>query len=118
MTQLAALKDDLQALYERAFAARQHAIAYHALAALLHAAEGLRDAILIAEIEQHARRHLDWLDANDPRHIHASVSAAKRGHPGIFAQLAATAAAASARVRAEEVQRRQEEKRRPRAPSA
>lgn len=118
MDALPGLRQDLRSLYERAFAARQHEVAYHVLAALLHAGEKLADVELLAEVDALAQRHLAWLDANEPRHTHSSTSADSRGSPSIFAQLSATAAAARARVKAEALQRRQEQRRRPRAPSS
>jgi hypothetical protein len=110
------LRDELRRLYGPAFAARQHEIAYHILAALLHAGETLRSVEVLDEIEGLARRHLTRIDLEEPKHLHSSRSADSRGNPSIFAHLAVTAAAARARVKAELLLEKQEQKRRPKAP--
>lgn len=52
------LRDSLWDLYRRVTDARQHEIAYHSLAALVHAGERLKDAGLLDDIEAAARARI------------------------------------------------------------
>ena len=107
------------ALFESARNADEHEIAYHALAAALHAAEGLDDADACAEVERLANECRNRIDSDEPRHKLSSSTAHQRGHESIFRQLALTAVSARLRIEANLV--RQKTKgalRRPLGPSS
>jgi hypothetical protein len=88
-------------LHEQTREIGEHYVSYHALAAVLHAGESLRDLDTIEDVETRAREHGNWINRNDPKHPLSQESAAHRGHHSIFEQLAHTAAAARARIKAE-----------------
>jgi hypothetical protein len=109
---LTALRASAFDLFNAARAARQHEVAYHALAAALHAAESLADRETCRLVEQCADECLQWIDTHAPRHRLSSQSAQSRGHESVFRQLGVTAQ--SARLRLEsELQKKQG---RPQAP--
>jgi hypothetical protein len=56
-SRLAELRDSLLALYDCARVLGSHAVAYHALAGALSAAEQLNDENTLELVESHARRH-------------------------------------------------------------
>ena len=95
------LRDRLLELHAQARALGYHEVAYHALAAAMHAGESSRDLASIDLVEQRSREHGQWLDSHDPQHPLSSPSAAQRGHHSLFQQLAATCAAVRARIKAE-----------------
>ena len=99
-------------LFTAAREAGQYEVAYHALCALLHAAEAMEDEATCRLVEQRATECRDWLDRHAPAHKHSTQSAHSRGHEGIFRQLTVTAEAARLRI---ELQKRQG---RPKAPLA
>ena len=103
MGSLELVRDRLLALYEEARTMGEHQVAYHVLAGVLHAGESLQDLATIDEVERRARDHGAWLNTNAPRHPLSASSAAQRGHQSIFEQLANTAVAARARIRAEKL---------------
>ena len=98
--------EELLRLHAEARALGQHQVAYHALAAVLHAAEGLREQALLDRVETTAREYGASIDQDDPRHPLSSQSASTRGHTSIFQQLAATAAAVRVRLKAEALTRK------------
>jgi hypothetical protein len=100
------LSERLMALYNEARALGQHHVAYHVLAAQHHAGEALRDLPALELVENRAREHSDWLALHEPGHLLSPQSAATRGHPGVFEQLAATAAATRTRLKAENLTRK------------
>ena len=100
------LSERLMALYKEARALGQHHVAYHVLAAQHHTVEALRDLPALERVENRAREHSDWLALQDPGHLLSPQSAATRGHPGVFEQLATTAAATRARLKAENLARK------------
>jgi hypothetical protein len=102
-------------LFEAACELREYQVAYHALAAVLHAAERLEDAATCERIERHANECREWIDANEPRHKLSSQSAQNRGHESVFRQLAVTAVAARLRIESDIMKRKL--KGRPKAPS-
>ena len=82
-------------LYERLLAASREAqaaghygAAYHALAAALHLAQDAGDEQRLADVEALATDSLAFIDRCAPEYEHSTRSAAERGHPGIFMQLA------------------------------
>lgn len=103
---VATLRDRMLSMYDEARALGQHRVAYHALAAVLHACEALRDFQTIELVGRQALDHADWLNRNAPTHPLSAQSAGTRGHSSIFEQLAATAAAARTRLKAENLTRR------------
>jgi hypothetical protein len=104
------------ALFEAAREAGQYEVAYHALAALLHAAEALADVDTCGLVERSANACREVVDAHGMRHRLSTESAAARGHESIFRQLALTAASARLRMEADAVH--QKAKGRPKAPFA
>jgi hypothetical protein len=76
-----------------AHARGQHAVAYHALAAAMHAADDQSNGDQLGEIEREANRQLGWIDeyAHDDRL--STRSASTRNHPGMYVLLARTASA-------------------------
>ena len=96
------------ALFEAARNADQHEVAYHALAAALHAAEALDDAASCAEVERLANESRLRIDDEEPGHKLSTSTAHQRGHESIYKQLALTAV--SARLRIEATAQRQKTK--------
>lgn len=107
----AGLREVALDLYRAARAAGQHEVAYHALCAVLHAAEALGDDATCELVEREAKACRDAIDAQQPRHKLSSQSARLRGHESIFQQLAVMGE--SARLRLEADRKR---KGRPQAP--
>ena len=97
-------------LFTAAREAGQYEVAYHALCALLHAAEAMEDEATCQLVEHRANECRDWIDLHAPEHKHSTQSAQSRGHEGIFRQLTITAESARVRI---EFQKRQG---RPKAP--
>lgn len=91
----------LLASHQAALDLREHEVAFHALSAAGHAAEGLRDLEALREVERLATSELAWIDAHDAGHRHSTRSAKRRGHRSIFDQLAVTAAGMCARLEAD-----------------
>jgi hypothetical protein len=106
LQQLAQVRDDLLRLYAEAREIGEHQVAYHALAAVLHAAESLRQSDVLEQIAALAREHGRLIDQNEPRHPLSARSASIRGHHSIFEQLAAMCAAVRARLKAEDLTRK------------
>jgi hypothetical protein len=80
---------------------QEYEIAYHALCAALHAAEGLGDEEALRRVASRAGECRDWIDLHAPRHKLSTPSAQSRGHESIFRQLAVMADAARLRLVAE-----------------
>ena len=97
-------------LFTAAREGQHHQVAYHALCALLHAAEEMDDEATCQLVEQRANEYRDWIDAHAPDHKLSTRSAQSRGHESIFRSLGVTAESARLRI---EVQKRQG---RPKAP--
>jgi len=104
--ELESLRERLVAMYDEARALGQHQVAYHALAAVLHAGESLHDIDTIDLVEKRAKEHAAWLNVNDPRHPMSAESASTRGNQSMFEQLAITAVAVRARIKAERLTRK------------
>jgi hypothetical protein len=68
--------------------------------------ESLRDIPTIDLVEERANDHAGWLSRHEPKHPLSAQSAATRRHHSVFEQLAATAAAARARIKAEKLTRK------------
>ena len=103
---LAQVRDELFRLHAEAREIGEHQVAYHALAAALHAVESLRQSDMLERVAALAREHARWIDRNDPGHPLSTQSAATRGHQSIFEQLAAMCAAVRARIKAENLTRK------------
>jgi hypothetical protein len=103
---LEGLREALLRLHGEAQAIAEHHVAYHALAAAMHAAESMRDSEGLENIAALAREHAGWIDQNDAKHPLSTESAAMRGHHSLFEQLAAMCAAVRARLRAENLTRK------------
>lgn len=93
-------------LFLAAREAQQYEVAYHALGALLHAAEALEDEPTCQLVENRANECRDWLDLHVPDHKHSTRSAQSRGHQSVFRHLAVTAEAARLRIEAQKRQGR------------
>lgn len=86
--------DDAARLYEAAmtlsqsaFATRHYAVAYHELAAALHAAADLGDDARLAEVEGVAEEQGAWLDDFEPEHLLSTRSATRRHSHNVWALL-------------------------------
>ena len=89
----AALFGRLLAMSRTAHARGQHAVAYHALAAAMHAADDAGDLDALAEVGREAAAQIAWIDRFEPE-IRLSTSSARRhDHPGVYAMLGRQAAA-------------------------
>jgi hypothetical protein len=88
-------------LFNAARAADQYQVAYHALAAALHAGEALNDQETCRLVERYADECRQHIDVRAPGHRLSSRSAQARGHEGIFRQLAVTAQSARLRIESE-----------------
>jgi hypothetical protein len=95
------LRESALSLFTAAQHQRAHEVAYHALCALLHAAELDGDIETARLVEQRANECRDWIDSHAPRHRLSTQSAQSRGHEGIFRQLAVTAESARLRISSE-----------------
>lgn len=83
----AALYDGAMSLSRKAFAGRHYAVAYHELAAALHAAFDLGDDERLNAVEDECREQAMWLSDHDPNHELSAQSAAGRGTPSLWAML-------------------------------
>jgi hypothetical protein len=88
-------------LFNAARAADQYEVAYHALAAALHAGEALNDQETCRLVERYADECRQHIDLRAPAHRLSSRSAQARGHESIFRQLAVTAQSARLRLESE-----------------
>ena len=77
----------------QAHARGQHAVAYHALAAAMHAAEDQSNADQLLEVEREAKRQLEWIDRHASEDRLSTKSASRRNHPGVYVMLARAARA-------------------------
>ena len=82
------LYDTAMSMSRAAFAGRHYAVAYHALAAALHAAFDLGDDSRLAEVGQLAGEQDAQLARRDPAHELSAPSAAARGARSLWATLA------------------------------
>ena len=95
------LRTDSLSLFEAAREAEQYEVAYHALAAALHAAEAQGALGVCDTVQRLANECREVVDANSTRHKLSSESAALRGHESIFKQLAVMAVSARLRMEAD-----------------
>jgi hypothetical protein len=84
-----------------AMSGEQYEVAYHALAAALHAAADARDCAQLAEVGDIAVTQLGWINRNAPGHRLSTGSAASRGNKSPFASLAAQSRSTRGRIRIE-----------------
>jgi hypothetical protein len=89
----ARLWDALIDASREAHARGQHAVAYHALAAAMHAADDQSNGEQLGEVEREAKRQLDWIDEYAHHDRLSTRSASTRSHPGVYTLLARTAGA-------------------------
>jgi hypothetical protein len=85
---LAAIYDQLLAISRGAFANGHEAVAYHALAAALHAARDLEDNERLEEIEVTAHKQMKAIDTNTPASPLSTAAAAYRGMVPLWESLA------------------------------
>jgi hypothetical protein len=94
------LLTQLLQVHDAAISAAEAAVAYHALAAAAHAADGLQDVDTLDRIVALARADLERLDRDEPSNRLASGPAASRGHLSVFQQLSVTAGGMRQRIAA------------------
>jgi hypothetical protein len=93
-------------MQDQAFAAGRYEVAYHLMAAAMHAAEELNRVDLLENLEALAMTRQSEIDKTAPAHAISSASAHGRRNSALFANLATTAAAARGRLAADSVVRR------------
>ena len=81
----------LLTINQEAFENAQFDVAYHALAAALHAARDAGDEAGLHQVMRRSEEQLTEIDAHHPEYQHSTVSAEKRGHESIFRMLARNA---------------------------
>jgi len=74
-----------------AFEAAQYEVAFHALAAALHAADDLKDLATLRHVQRTARDQGAWIDAHAPEHRLSPQSAEARRTHTRFSTLAGQA---------------------------
>ena len=74
-----------------AHARGQHAVAYHALAAAMHAADDESNREQLSAIEREAKRQIDWIDEHADQDRLSTRSASTHNHPGVYTLLVRTA---------------------------
>jgi hypothetical protein len=84
-----------------AFGAGQFEVAYHALMAALHCAEGTGDTGRLTEVAQFARETQATIDTTAAAHRLSTQSANTRGHQSLFTVAAVMADAARLRLESE-----------------
>ena len=97
-TNLPELRGAALELFTAAREGQHYEVAYHALCALLHAAEEMDDEATCRLVEQRANEARDWIDLHAPDHKLSTRSAQSRGHESIFRQLGVTAESARLRI--------------------
>ncbi len=85
---LATAYDQLLEISRRAFAGSHQAVAYHALAAALHAARDLEDQRRLEEIEVVAQEQMRAVDASTPSSPLSTAAATYRGMVPLWVSLA------------------------------
>lgn len=85
---LATAYDYLLEISRRAFAGSHQAVAYHALAAALHAARDLEDQQRLEEIEVAAQAQMRAVDASTPSSPLSTTAATYRGMVPLWVSLA------------------------------
>lgn len=81
------LYDTAMTLSRTAFAGGHYGVAYHALAAALHAAYDLGDDARLATVGEVGEEQRQWLDEHDPDNALAARAAATRGSADVWATL-------------------------------
>ncbi|HEY9016255.1 MAG TPA: hypothetical protein VIM84_14475 [Gemmatimonadales bacterium] len=95
------LYQKLLAMHEDAFAAGRFDVAYHVLAAALHAAEEVPSIELLMAVRDLAEQRQKALDAMEPQHRLSSLSAGRRGHTPQYTALATIAMSVKGRIEAD-----------------
>ena len=75
------------------FSGAHYEVAYHALAAALHAACDDANMTRLRQIQQIAVQQRDWIDEHQPEHRLSTTSAQQRGQRNVFWMLERQAAA-------------------------
>ena len=88
----------LMQMQQQAFAAGRFEVAYHLMAAAVHAAEELNRVELLDDLEALASSRQKELDQGTPSHTISTAAAHGRGNSPLFSTLATTAAAARGRI--------------------
>jgi hypothetical protein len=83
----AALYEAAMTLSRRALAGRHYAVAYHELAAALHAAFDLSDDERLKAVDEECVEQTMWLNDHDPDHELSARSAAGRGTRSLWEML-------------------------------
>ena len=96
-----ALYDRIMGMHEQTFREGRYELAYHLLAAALHAAEELNNEELLNQLGDIAVSCQKKIDALKPEHRLSSNSAKHRGNHAQYTALTAIAAAAKGRISAE-----------------
>ncbi len=85
---------DIQEMYSQlmdinkeAFEQGHYEVAYHALAAALHASLLLQRQEVLDELEERALQQRDWIDTHASEHRLSSQSASAQGHVGVYTSL-------------------------------
>lgn len=89
----------LLAINGEAHALASYQVAYHALAAALHAANDDHDEPGVLRVKKLAEEQIEWIDTHDSAHPVATASAAERGHASVYAMLAQQAKAMALMLR-------------------
>ena len=95
------LYDRIMGMHEQTFGEGRYDLAYHLLAAALHAAEELNSIELLDHIADRAAKCQRSIDGLNPQHRLSSNSAKHRGNHAQFTALTAIAAAAKGRITAD-----------------
>jgi hypothetical protein len=104
------LYDRLVQLHTEAFEAGRYELAYHLLAAALHAAEELNSADLLHQVERMAGARQADIDRFHPEHKVSTASSHGRGNFSLFTALAGTASAVRGRMAADQAVERLRQK--------
>lgn len=95
------LYQKLLAMHEDAFVAGRFDLAYHVLAAALHAAEEVPSIELLMAVRDLAEKRQEALDTMEPQHRLSSLSAGRRGHTAQYTALATIATSIKGRIEAD-----------------
>jgi hypothetical protein len=95
------LYDRILAMHDAAFREGRFDVAYHLLAAALHAGEELRSPEQLTRISEIASNCQKSIDGANPEHRLSSNSAHQRGNHAQFTALVGIAAAAKGRITAD-----------------
>jgi hypothetical protein len=95
------LYDRIMQMHQQSFREARFEVAYHLLAAALHAAEELSDLELLSRIADVAAKCQESIDRVKPQHRLSSKSAHHRGNHAQYTALVGIAGAAKGRITAD-----------------